>query len=263
MSILQEILRNKRAELKQTKGLVPLAELKARAKDIETATSFRAAVRREQHGPIKLIAELKKASPSEGIIRKDFILPEIISIYNKKDAHAVSVLTEKHYFHGSLEYLKETRERTKKPLLRKDFIFDDYQVYESKVNGADAILLIAASLDKSQLSDLQALSKELSLDCLVEVHSLKELDSALYSGAEIIGINNRNLNTLETNLNTTFDLIKDIPQTNIIVSESGIHTRADVERLESARVDAMLIGTAFMKADDIGAKIDELMGSKT
>lgn len=262
MSILQEILRYKREELKQRKNLTPLNELKAKLKDIETVRPFKRAIKREQNEPIKLIAELKKASPSEGRIREDFNIPEIISIYDRKDVDAISILTEEHFFEGKLDYLGTARKITQKPLLRKDFIFDNYQVYETKVNGADAILLIVAVLDKSQLTDLQGLSKELSLECLVEVHNLKELDTALYSGADMIGINNRNLNTLQTSLNTTFDLMKDIPDSKIVVSESGINTRDDVKAIESIRVDAILVGTTFMKAKDIGAKIDELMGEK-
>ncbi len=193
----------------------------------------------------------------------NFSVPEIISIYDKKEAAAISVLTDKRYFEGSLDYLDEVRGLTKRPLLRKDFIIDDYQVYESRVYGADAVLLIVAGLDKSQLSDLQGLAKELSLDCLVEVHNLKELDTALRSGADLIGINNRDLNTLKTSLNTTFDLLKDIPDNKVIVSESGIDNRADVEAIGSAGADAVLVGTALMKADDIGTKIDQLMAKKS
>lgn len=262
MTILQEILRHKREELKQRRSLIPLYELKVRVKDIEAARPFKTAIKRNQNGPIKLIAELKKASPSEGVIRTDFNLSEIVSIYDRKAVDAISVLTEEHFFEGKLDYLNNIRQTTEKPLLRKDFIFDDYQVYESRGNGADAILLIVAALDKSQLTDLQGLSKELSLECLVEVHNLKELNTALYCGAEIIGINNRNLNTLQTSLNTTFDLMKDIPNSKVVVSESGINTRDDVEAIESTGVDTILVGTAFMKAKDIGAKIDELLGKK-
>ncbi len=262
MSILQKILQNKREELKKIKNIIPLDELKARAKDIEHVRSFRTAIEREQNEPVKLIAELKKASPSEGRIREDFNIPEIISVYNKKNVHAISVLTEEQFFEGKLDYLNIAREKTAKPLLRKDFIIDEYQVYESRGNGADAILLIVAALDRSQLTDLLGLSKELLLDCLVEVHNLKELDSALYSNAEIIGINNRNLKTLQTSLSTTFDLTKDIPDGKIIVSESGIHTRSDVKAIESVKIDAILVGTTIMKAQDIGAKIDELLGEK-
>ncbi len=223
--------------------------------------SFRDAIQRKKDGPVRLIAELKKASPSRGMIREDFKLPDIISVYDRKQVSAISVLTEERFFSGSLKNLQETRKRTEKPLIRKDFIFDEYQVYEARANSADAILLIAAALDKSQIADLYGLAKELSLDSLVEVHNLKELDAALDSGAEIVGINNRNLKTLEISLNMTFEMLKDIPEDRIVVSESGINSREHVEIIEASRTDAILVGTAIMKSDDIGAKIDELMGS--
>ncbi len=262
MSILQEILKHKKEELAQTKSSLPLKEVKARLKDIPPAKSFKSAIKREQNKPIKLIAEIKKASPSKGIIRPDFNLSVIASIYNSKDVDAISVLTEERFFQGHLEHLNKVRELSWKPLLRKDFIFDEYQVYESRANGADAILLIAAALDRSQLIDLYGLSKELSLACLTEVHSLKELDTALFSDVDIIGINNRDLNTLKIDLNTTLNLLRDLPDNKIIVSESGINTRNDVEAFESTRVDAVLVGTVIMKTKDIGDKIDELMGKK-
>ncbi|MEW6713970.1 MAG: indole-3-glycerol phosphate synthase TrpC [Nitrospirota bacterium] len=260
MSILQEILKYKKEELKTTKTRVPLSELKAKVSDVEVVLSFKDAIRREENGKIKLIAEVKKASPSKGMIREDFDLPQIISVYDKKDVAAISVLTEERFFQGRLDYLKEARDRTSKPLLRKDFIIDDYQLYEARVNGADAILLIVAALERQQLEDLMSLAKELSLDSLVEVHDHKELDTALFCSAEIIGINNRSLKTLDISLKTTFELMKDIPEDKIVVSESGINTRADVEAVESTGADALLVGTAIMKAKDIEAKIDELMG---
>lgn len=262
MSILQEILKYKKEELKSTKTHVSLPELKAKVSDAGTVRSFKDAVRREENNAIKLIAEIKKASPSKGITRENFDLPQIISVYDKKDVAAISVLTEERFFQGKLDYLKEARKRTSKPLLRKDFVIDDYQVYEARVNGADAILLIAAALERQQLIDLMSLAKELSLDSLVEVHDHKELDTVLFCSAEIIGINNRNLKTLEISLRTTFDLIKDIPEDIIVISESGINTRADVEAAESAGADAILVGTAIMKAGDIASKIDELIGHK-
>jgi indole-3-glycerol phosphate synthase len=259
MSILNEIVRNKKNELDSVKRTVPLSELKARLRDMDPARSFKNAIARK-NGPVRLIAELKKASPSKGLIRTDFSVPDIVSVYNAKDVAAVSVLTEQRFFGGSLNFLDEARERTQKPLLRKDFIVDDYQVYEARAHTADAILLIAAALEKSQLHDLYGLAAELSLDCLVEVHTWKELDSALSCGAEIIGINNRDLSTLNISLNVTFQMLKDIPEEKIAVSESGIRNRADVESIQSTRVDAILVGTTIMQAEDIGAKIDELLG---
>jgi indole-3-glycerol phosphate synthase len=262
MSILHEILKYKREEVQNTKSEIPLSDLKARIKEMDVVRSFRTAIEREENSPVKLIAELKKASPSKGLIRKDFSLPQIVSIYEKKDVASISVLTEKRFFDGSLSYLNQARKRTAKPLLRKDFIFDNYQVYESRANYADAVLLIAAALDRSQLSDLYHLARELTLECLVEVHNWKELDIALYMGAEIIGINNRDLNTLNISLDISLNLLKDVPDDRIVVSESGIDTRADVEVIEATKTDAILVGTTIMKAEDIGAKIDELMGKQ-
>jgi indole-3-glycerol phosphate synthase len=262
MSILHDILKYKQEELQSTKTEVPLSDLKARIKDMDTVKCFKTAIEREDNQPVKLIAELKKASPSQGLIRKDFSLPQIISIYDKKDVSAISVLTEKRYFDGSLSFLNQARKRTTKPLLRKDFIFDNYQVYESRANNADAILLIVASLEKSQLNDLYHLAKELTLECLVEVHNWKELDIALYMGAEIIGINNRDLNTLNISLDISLSMLKDVPDDRVVVSESGINTRADVEVLQATKTDAILVGTTIMKAEDIGAMIDELLDNQ-
>jgi indole-3-glycerol phosphate synthase len=260
MNILQEILKHKKEELQTVKADIPLSEIKSKIEDMGPVRSFRDAIRREKGEQVRLIAELKKASPSKGLIRKDFSLPQIVSVYDKKDVAAISVLTEKRYFAGSLAYLNQTRKKTSKPLLRKDFIFDEYQVYESRASNADAILLIAAALDKSQLSDLHELAKSLSLDCLVEVHNWKELDTVLFMGAEIVGINNRDLMSLKTSLDISFSLLKDIPGDRIVVSESGMNTRADIEAIEATKTDAILVGTSIMKAEDIGAKIDELMG---
>jgi indole-3-glycerol phosphate synthase len=260
MSILQEIVKNKKQELEHTKRIVSLSELQARITDSDQPRPFKDTITRKPGESIRIIAELKQASPSEGRIRQHFDINEIISVYDDKDVRAISVLTEQQYFQGSLNYLNLTQQLTQKPLLRKDFIFDNYQVYESRANKADAILLIVAILSKTQLSDLMGLSIELSLGCLVEIHSLKELDTALDTGAGTIGINNRDLNTLKTSLDTTRNLVKDIPKGKTIVSESGIHTRKDVEAIEATGADAILVGTTIMKAGDIGAKIDELLG---
>lgn len=260
MSVLEEILRHKEEELKRAKGILPLPELKASVRDAAPVLSFRQAIKRRQDSGINLIAEIKKASPSKGVIRENFDVSGIADIYNRKNVDAISVLTERHFFQGSMDYLRAVRKITKKPLLRKDFLFDEYQVYESRANGADAILLIVSCLDQTRLKDLREIAKELSLDSIVEVHGLKELETALSSGADIIGINNRNLKTLEIDLNTTLTLLKDIPRDRIVVSESGINTREDVEAMEAAGADAILAGTVFMKSRDIGAKIDELMG---
>ncbi len=263
MSILNQIIEHKREELEATMRALPEAELKARIADMKGTKSFMSAVRRDMNGSIKLIAELKKTSPSKGLIREDFDLTNIVSIYDRKNVAAISVLTEQRYFSGKLDYLNEARKLTEKPLLRKDFIFDDYQIYEARANNADAILLIAAALERPHLCHLYGVARELSLDCLVEVHTLKELDMVIQAGPEIIGINNRNLKTLDIDMKTTFEFLKDIPDDRIVVSESGISTRADVEALEATRVDSMLIGTSIMKSQDIGARINELMGTSS
>ena len=260
MSILQEILKHKKEEVQSVKTDLPLSELRTKIKDMEPVRPFKTAIERQEQEEVRLIAEVKKASPSQGVIRTDFSLPQILSVYEKKEVSAISVLTEKRYFQGSLSYLNQARKKTSRPLLRKDFIFDEYQVYESRANYADAILLIVAALEKPQLTDLYYLAKELSLDCLLEVHNWKELDTALYLGAEVIGINNRDLTTLNISLDISFNLLKDIPYDRIVVSESGIHTRADVEAINRTRTDAVLVGTTIMQADDMGKKIDELLG---
>jgi len=262
MGVLEEILKYKKEELKEKKGSLALRELRERIKDVEETRDFRTTIKRG-NGPLKLIAEVKKASPSGGLIRKDFNLSEILSVYEKKSVDAISILTDERFFGGDIKHLSIARRETNRPLLRKDFIIDEYQVYESRAYSADAVLLIVSALERSQLADLMGLARELSLDCLVEVHNFKELDTALYCDAEIIGINNRDLKTLEVNLDTTFELIKDIPDGKVVVSESAIETRADVERIEPTSVDAILVGTSFMRVKDIGAKIDELMGKSS
>jgi indole-3-glycerol phosphate synthase len=260
MSILQKIINHKKEELEHSKSRTPFRELRERALDSEPPRGFKAAIKRRRDEPIKLIAEIKRASPSKGVIREDFNLSEIVSVYDEKDVKAISVLTDERFFSGRLDYLSTVRGMTGKPLLRKDFIIDEYQVFESRACGADAILLIVAALDGSQLPDLLGLSNELSLATLVEVHSHNDLEVALRCNAEIIGINNRDLKTLGVDLKTTYELVKEIPEEKIIVSESGINSRNDIEAIESAGADAVLVGTTIMKSDDMGGEIDELIG---
>jgi len=237
---------------------VPLRELKSKITDVEKPRDFRTAVKRSLDENIKLIAEIKKASPSKGIIREKFDHISIAQIYDKKHVHAVSVLTEEDFFMGSLSFLPEVKKITSKPVLRKDFIVDEYQIYETRVNSADAILLIAAILEKNQAAEYLNLARELGLSVLFEVHDYKELEMALLIACDIIGINNRNLKTLQIDMNTTFTLRREIPSDRIVVSESGIKSRTDVQKLQNIGVDALLIGTFFMEAEDIGKKIDEL-----
>lgn len=260
MDILNTIVKKKAERLKYAKSIFTIKELKNRLQDLDKKNTrdFKSAIKRNGEN-IKLIAEIKKASPSKGVIRKDFDLIEIASIYDKKNVSAISVLTEEDYFQGHLSYIKVVKDITSKPILRKDFIFDEYQIYESSVNHADAILLIAAILNKNQAKEYMHIAKELGLYVLFEVHDEDDLEKALFINADIIGINNRNLKTLKIDLTNTLRLRKDIPEGKIVVSESGIGSRDDVIRLIEAKVDAMLIGTSLMRAEDIGKKIDELM----
>lgn len=238
---------------------MPIAELRAFVRDSAMPFDFTSAISRKE-GPIRLIAEVKKASPSRGIIRQDFDDKGIAAVYKEKGVDAISVLTEEDFFQGNLEYLSEVKEVAALPVLRKDFIFDEYQVYEARANNADALLLIAAILSPAQGDEYLHLAKELGMAVLFEVHDHAELEMALKINAPVIGINNRNLKTLKIDLGTTFLLKREIPADRIVVSESGIRTREDVRRLEDAGVDSMLIGTSLMESGDIGSKIDELRG---
>lgn len=260
MGILFEIAKKTKERVKDRKARVSLRDVKSMISDCENTMDFSASIKRHPDEPIKLIAEIKKASPSKGIIRKDFDHLAIASIYEKKAVSAVSVLTEEDYFHGNLLFIPEVRKVLTKPILRKDFICDAYQIYESRAYQADAILLIAAILDKNQAHEYLHLSGELGLHSIFEVHDLKELEMALFLNSAIIGINNRDLKTLRVDIQETFDLAKKIPPGKTIISESGIRTREDVRRLGHAGIDALLIGTALMEADDIGEKIDEFTG---
>jgi len=209
---------------------------------------------------IRLLAEVKKASPSKGLIRADFDPVKIAQTYEQAGASAVSVLTDEKYFQGHLSYLEAVRQAIDLPVLRKDFTVDPYQIYEARASGADAILLIVAALSKDELIEFMALATDLGMASLVETHTSEELDIALEIGARIIGVNNRNLQTFETKLETTLELADRIPDDRVLVSESGIFTRADVERLLSAGVDAILVGESLMREPDPAVKVRELLG---
>lgn len=258
--ILDEIITYKKKELSDTKRAVPLSELKARTADAGPTRGFEKILSRGDG--IRLIAEAKKASPSKGVIREDFDAVEIAKAYARAGADCLSVLTESRYFQGKLEYLSSIRKAVELPLLRKDFIVDAYQIFEARAAGADAILLIAACLERRQIEDLQNVARELGLDVLVESHAYKELDRALLAGATLIGINNRDLQSFSVSLQTTLDLLKDIPEDRTVVSESGIKTREDVLKLQQAGVDAMLVGESLMREKDIGKKVKELLGKE-
>src|SRR5208282_213769 len=261
MDVLATIMQKKAGRLANSKNIVSLQELKRAIADNDNKErDFKGALSAGK-GEIRLIAELKKASPSKGLIRPLFNPAEIASLYERKPVSAVSVLTEEDFFQGSLSYLKTVRDVASKPILRKDFIFDAYQIYESKAHRADALLLIAAALERNQAQEYLHLAAELRLGVLFEVHNEQDLEKALLVKAEIIGINNRDLKTLKIDLSTTFRLINEIPEDRVVVSESGIRNRDDVVTLMDAGVDAILVGTSLMAAKDIGAKIDELMGN--
>ena len=256
--ILDEIIAYKKEELAETKRQCSLADVKVQAADAGPVRGFGKVL---TSGPdIRLIAEVKKASPSKGVIRQDFEPLAIAGTYEQSGAACLSVLTEKKFFQGSLDYLGAIRKVVKLPLLRKDFIIDEYQIFESRAAGADAILLIAACLERRQIEDLLGIAQQLGLDVLVESHTYPELDRSLRAGAGIIGINNRNLLTFSVSLGTTFDLLKDVPDDRIVVSESGINKRDDVVRLQQAGVDAILVGESLMREKDIGRKVKELLG---
>lgn len=259
MSILGAIVTRKRERLLSAKMRVSVAELKSIIRDVEAPRDFRMAIKRGAD-KLRIIAEIKKASPSRGLIRKSINHIEIASVYETKKVNAVSVITEEDFFLGELNFLPEVKKTVTMPVLRKDFSFDEYQIYEARANGADALLLIAAILDQRQAEEYLHLSHELGMSVLFEVHNFSELEKALAIKAPIIGINNRDLKTLSIDLNTSLRLKKEIPVDRIVISESGIRTREDVLKIESAGIDAMLVGTCLMESPDIGRKIDELRG---
>jgi indole-3-glycerol phosphate synthase len=260
MSILQRIVEVKRAEIAERQRQTPLSVLRQRLADAPSVRPFAQALKRRSDEPLRLIAELKKASPSKGVFRSDFDPEALLCAYENSPASALSILTDEPFFQGSLDALRLARRRTTKPLLRKDFLIDAYQLYEARVNGADAVLLIVAALTKEALRDLLALARELGMDALVEVHTEVELETALSVGATLIGINNRNLQTFAVDLATTLRLRPLIPDGCVIVSESGIETREQVRVLEEAGIDAILVGETLVRSPDPIAKAKELLG---
>lgn len=257
MSLLSQILADKRSEIDVRSRRVPIADLRARVADLEPPRNF---LRRlKACSPPALIAEVKKASPSKGLIRPDFDPVEIARTYETAAATCLSVLTDETYFQGSLKHLTAVKEVCSLPVLRKDFIIDEYQLYESRVNGADAILLIVAALTADHLKRLLDTATELQLSSLVEVHDEDELETAVHLNAPLIGINNRNLHTFQTTLETTIKLMQRVTGDHYVVSESGIFTRSDVVRLVNAGVHAVLVGEALMRQKDIAAKVHELL----
>lgn len=258
-TILDQIVEHKREELGAAKGATPLVEMRRLAESASAVRDFAAAL----SGPgIALIAEVKKASPSRGVLRADFEPVSLARQYAEAGAAAISVLTDEKHFQGTLGHLRAIREALPggPSLLRKDFLFDEYQVYEARANGADALLLITAILETEALADLIRLAGRLGMAALVEVHDQAEVQQALKAGAEVIGINNRDLRTFEVDLATTERLRPLIPPEKTVVAESGIFTRDDTWRLEACGVNAVLIGEALVTAPDPGAKVRELLG---
>jgi indole-3-glycerol phosphate synthase len=257
--ILNKILAVKAQEIASAKPVKPLHQVRAEAQQAAPVRDFTAAIRaRITAGQSAVIAEIKKASPSKGVLRADFHPAEIAASYAQHGAVCLSVLTDEQFFQGSAEYLKQARAACELPVLRKDFIVDEYQIYAARAMGADAILLIAAALSLPQMRAFEALAHSLGMAVLVEVHDGVELEVALQLATPLIGVNNRNLHTFEVSLQTTLDLLPQIPEERIVVTESGILGPEDVKLMRANRVNAFLVGEAFMRADDSGAELAKL-----
>ncbi len=257
--ILNKIIQRKTEEIIDRMARVSLQEQVERAREGSSIRGFvDHIVQTIQTGRAAVIAEIKKASPSKGVMRENFQPAEIAISYEKGGASCLSVLTDIDFFQGSDAYLQQARQACSLPVLRKDFIIDPYQVYEARAIGADCILLIVAALSDAQLNELASLAMQLNMDVLVEVHDAEELVRALSLELPLIGINNRNLRSFDTSLDTTLSLLAQIPDDRIVVTESGIHTPADVARMRAHNVNAFLVGEAFMKAEEPGEKLREL-----
>jgi indole-3-glycerol phosphate synthase len=263
--ILNQIIEVKRQELAQAQKRMPLAAMRADAESRVLTRDFEGALRRKIAArKSAVIAEIKKASPSKGVLRADFIPADIAQSYaegdGKTNAACLSVLTDRQFFQGQVDYLKQARASCDLPVLRKDFMIDGYQIYESRAMGADCVLLIAACLDDAQMAELEAIARSLDMAVLVEVHDRAELERALRLKTPLVGINNRNLRTFEVSLDTTVSMLKDVPEGKLVVTESGILSRDDVKKMREAGVHAFLVGEAFMRADEPGEALAELFG---
>ena len=266
-TVLEKIIQAKRLEVAERQSRTSVEQLQETIQTLGRPRNFFHNITRPTKKPVNLIAEVKKASPSAGVIRPDFDPVKIAQTYAAHGADCLSVLTDEPFFQGKLEYLHAIRDVVKLPVLRKDFIIDPWQVYESRAAGADAILLIAECLETSQLIDLQILATELHLTTLIEVHDLENLmrvrDCVIgfpHRSYSLLGINNRDLRTFKTDLGTTLRMAELVEDRNILVSESGIHTAADVKKLADAGVKAVLVGESLMRSEDIGQKMRELFG---
>ena len=256
---LDKIMAFKAEEVAHAKSQLPITELKARAADIEPARGFVQSLQTSlSENRSAVIAEVKKASPSKGLIRENFNPAEIAESYQKYGASCLSVLTDKEFFQGSADYFSQARVASTLPMLRKDFLLDEYQVYESKAMNADCILLIVAALEDGLMEDLAGRAFDLGMDVLVEVHNFRELQRGLKLGMPMIGINNRNLQTFETSLENTTSLLESIPDNVLVVTESGIHSESDVKLMREHGVNSFLVGEAFMRANEPGERLAEL-----
>ncbi len=257
-TILDKIVVTKREEIAAAKAVCPEAQLRERVSDAPPVRDFFGAL--SGGGPVRLIAEVKKASPSKGLIREDFQPVEIAEIYQRHGASCISVLTDQPYFQGRLQYLRDIRSQVDIPLLRKDFILDVYQLFEARLAGADAVLLIAECLDDETLRRLHDQTLRLGMTPLVELYRPENLPRVLEVGAKLIGVNNRDLRTFQVDLQHTIRMRERIPDDCVLVGESGIHSRADVELLQNAGVNAILVGEHLMANADIGSAVDRLLG---
>jgi len=261
-NILEKIVAVKREEVAAAQKKLPFAAMRADAESRVLTRDFEGALRAKiAAGKAAVIAEVKKASPSKGVLREDFIPADIAQSYAEHGAACLSVLTDRQFFQGAADYLKQARASCDLPVLRKDFMVDPYQVYEARVIGADAILLIAACLDDARMAELEAIARSLDMAVLVEVHDGEELQRALKLKTRLIGINNRDLRTFAVSLDTTLGLMKDVPPDRLLVTESGILQREDVQKMRAAGVHAFLVGEAFMRAEEPGEALEELFGA--
>jgi len=257
--ILKKIIQRKQEEIAERQSNVALAEQQQRSSDAGPVRGFVEAIKhRLAQSQPAVIAEIKKASPSKGVMRENFQPAEIAQSYEKGGASCLSVLTDIDFFQGSDEYLQQARSACSLPVLRKDFMIDPYQVYEARAIGADCILLIVAALTDEQMHELNDLAQQLGMDVLVEVHDAAELQRALALNTTLIGVNNRDLRSFTTSLDTTLNLLATVPDDRIVVTESGIHTPQDVKLMRENGVNAFLVGEAFMVAEDPGEKLHEL-----
>jgi len=256
MDILAEIISYKKKRIAQKKEKIPLAKLKDKIAELPSARNFKRAI--SSSGKINLICEIKRASPSSGLICKDFQPKEIAQTYERNGAAAISILTEEKYFQGDILHLFSVKQTVKIPLLRKDFIIDEYQLFESRAFGADAVLLISSLLNVEEMANFMKIVENLGMEALLEVHSEEDLEKVLSTPADVIGINNRDLKDFTVDLKVTENLVKKIPKGKIVVSESGIKSKEDVLLLKNIGINAILLGQVLLESEDIGRKLREM-----